>query len=378
MTGSGSPSTHVSASALAQSPVSKAPPPVRLDRLAPWNDPATTLKSGVLAPGSDPAALPVPILVVDKLNNRLIVVDALGRVRWQFPRPGDLAPGQTFLIPDDAFFSPDGREIVATQEDQQLITVIDVATHRIVYRYGTAGVHGSGANQLSNPDDAMMLPDGYIISPDIQNCRILLLSPRSHTPVRIFGRTTTHCLHNPPARWGSPNGAFPMQDNRYLVTEINGDWVDAMSLDGTVEWSTHPPGVAYPSDSNQIGPDRFLTVDYTNPGQLVVFDHTGRLLWRYRPTGPGSLDHPSLGLPLPNGDYLVTDDYNHRVVVIDPRQNRIVWQYGTKGVPGAQPGRLDNPDGLDLVPPHSFLGTKVTTMGSPALPAIPGFTAISR
>lgn len=33
-------------------------------------------------------------------------------------RPGDLAQGESFLLPDeDAFFSPGGNEVIATQED---------------------------------------------------------------------------------------------------------------------------------------------------------------------------------------------------------------------------------------------------------------------
>ncbi len=60
--------------------------------------------------------------------------------------------------------------------------------------------------------------------------------------------------------------------------------------------------------------------------------------------------HPSLALPLPNGNIAVNDDYNDRVVVIDPRRNRIVWQYGHTGVPGAAPGYLNIPDGMDLMP----------------------------
>jgi len=56
------------------------------------------------------------VLVADHMNNRLVIIDPYGRVRWVFPKPGDLAPGQTFWVPDDAFFSPDGRYIVATQE----------------------------------------------------------------------------------------------------------------------------------------------------------------------------------------------------------------------------------------------------------------------
>ena len=92
-----------------------------------------------LAPGSDPSVLPGPVLIADKLNNRLLIVDPQGHVRWTWPQPGDLAPGQTFVVPDDAFFSPDGRYIIATQEDDFVITVIDIATGKIVWRYGHPG-----------------------------------------------------------------------------------------------------------------------------------------------------------------------------------------------------------------------------------------------
>jgi DNA-binding beta-propeller fold protein YncE len=306
------------------------------------------------------------VLIADKANNRLLVVDRHGRIRWRFPRPGDLRRGQSFRGPDDAFFSPDGRYIIATEEDDDVISVIDVAHHRIVYRYGVPGRPGVGPNRLDSPDDALLLPDGYILTADIKNCRLLLIGPHSHRPTRTFGTTTNLCYHHPPRRYGSPNGAFPMNNGRYLVTEINGDWVDAIDLSGHVYWSTHPPGIAYPSDSNQIGRDRFLTVDYSTPGQVLIFNRAGRALWRYRPNGPQALDHPSLALPLPNGDILLNDDYNNRVIVVDPHTRHIVWQYGYTGVPGAAPGYLDNPDGVDLVPPHSLLARHADTMGEPA------------
>lgn len=309
-----------------------------------------------LATGSQPAALPAPVLIADKYNNRLVVVDSQGRVRWQFPRPGDLPQGQTFEIPDDAFFTPDGSNIIATEEDDAVITVVNVVSHRITYRYGTPGTPGMGANQLDNPDDAIMLADRTILSPDIKNCRLILIKAGTHVPYRIIGTTTHRCWHGPPEHWGSPNGAFPMRNGHYLVTEINGDWINEVALDGRVLWSTHAPRIAYPSDTNEIAPDRYLTVDYSSHGQVIVFDHTGRLLWRYTPlNAAGTLNHPSLARALPNGDILLNDDFNHRVIVIDPHTDRIVWQYGHSGVPGAAPGYLDNPDGLDLVPPGSLL-----------------------
>jgi hypothetical protein len=325
---------------------------------APWLAPAHG--PGHLRPGSDPSALPGDILIADHLNNRLLIVDPQGRIRWMFPRPGDLARGQSFLVPDDAFFSPDGKDIIATEEDNFVISVIGIASHRITYRYGRPGVPGAGPDRLDNPDDAMIAPNGRIVTADIKNCRLLTIAPPAHRPLRIIGQTTNLCMHAPPHRFGSPNGAFPLTDGRYLITEINGDWADEMSLTGRVSWSTRPPGVAYPSDSNEVYPGRYLTADYSDPGQVVEFTPAGRRLWRF-----GGLNKPSLAVPLPNGDVLVNDDYNDRVIVIDPATNRIVWQYGHTGVPGTAPGYLHDPDGVDPAPPDSLLITHSATMGLP-------------
>jgi hypothetical protein len=334
-------------------PTPVTPTPVTPNAVTPTAVSPSSL--GHLSPGSDPRVLPAPLLIADKLNNRLVIVDPQGRVQWQFPRPGDLLPGHSFRIPDDAFFTPDGRQIVATEEDDFVIRVIDIARHAIVYQYGVPGVPGSGPNRLWNPDDALMLPDGSILTADIKNQRILRIVPGQHTATQQWGRPGRG-YHHPPDAFGAPNGVFPMTGGRFLVTEIRGDWVDAIDLSGHVFWSAHPAGIGYPSDSNEIGPGRYLTVDYARPGQILVFDRHGRSLWRYRPGGSHALDHPSLALPLPNGDIVCTDDRNHRVIVVDPRTDAIVWQYGHTGVPGAAPGFLDNPDGLDLAPPYSVIG----------------------
>jgi hypothetical protein len=167
-------------------------------------------------------------------------------------------------------------------------------------------------------------------------------------------------VHAPPRHFASPNGAFPTTGGGYIVTEINGDWADCVDMKGHVRWSVHPPGVFYPSDTNEVFPGRYLTADYSNPGQVVEFGRHGRLIWRF-----GGLNQPSLALPMPNGDILVNDDFNHRIIVIDPKTNRIVWQYGHTGVAGRSSGYLNDPDGLDLVPPDSFLIRHAATMGLP-------------
>ncbi|MGH3414146.1 MAG: hypothetical protein ACRDPH_13810 [Marmoricola sp.] len=337
------------ASRPAASPGRSARPAAR----APWQHPPGPGR-GHLAPGSDPGVLPGDVLIADKLNNRLLVVDPHGRIRWRFPRPGDLRPGEGFKIPDDAFFTADGRHILATEEDDYVIRLVDVRHHRIVYRYGKPGVPGHGPDRVWNPDDAIMLPGGRIVTADIKNQRLLLIGRHGHRPLRHWG-DVDHGYHQPPRHYGAPNGMFPAGHGRFLVTEIRGDWVDEVDLHGHVFWSTHPPGVAYPSDTNRIGPDRYLTVDYSSPGQIVVFNRRGKALWRFRGTHRHPLDHPSLALPLPNGDILCNDDRNDRVIVVDPHTDKIVWQYGHYHTPGRRPGYLANPDGVDLVPPYSLV-----------------------
>ncbi len=74
---------------------------------------------------------------------------------------------------------------------------------------------------------------------------------------------------------------------------------------------------------------------------------------------------------IPEGRRLATvaragpGDSNHRVIVVDPKTDRIVWQYGETGKKGREPGRLNTPDRVDLAPPYSLLMQLSKTMGTP-------------
>ena len=53
------------------------------------------LTSSHLAVGSDPAVLPGPVLIADRANNRLLVVDPQGdELSGSSRAPGDLRPGR--------------------------------------------------------------------------------------------------------------------------------------------------------------------------------------------------------------------------------------------------------------------------------------------
>lgn len=294
-----------------------------------------------------PGPLPGALLIADRGNDRMILVDPHHRILWRFPDARDRARGVHLFFDDDTFVEPGGKAIVSNEEDDQTIVSVDIATHRVRHLAGIPGVKGGGPNELDWPDDAYVLPDGTLTVADAYNCRILFI--RDHRVVRQIG-ITHDCAHDPPHTLGPVNGDTPVKGGGVLVSEITGSWIDEFSRTGKLQWSTKAP-VAYPSDPQPLPGGRVLLADYSSPGAAVIIDHGGRVLWRYRPTsGWGELNHPSLAVMLPNGDIAINDDYNDRVVVVDPRANRIVWQYGHLRIPGTGPDELNTPDGMDFVP----------------------------
>ena len=291
--------------------------------------------------------LPGLLLIADRGNNRLLLVDSRKRIVWRYPRPG-VRLAFPFRYPDDAFFGPGYHTIISNQEDQNTIQVIAFPSGRLLWHYGHPDVAGSAPGYLDRPDDAYLLPDGTRSVADIANCRVLLISPRGKI-VRQYGRTGVSG-HDPPSVLGSPNGDTPMPGGGLLITEITGSWIDSISARGRLEWATQTPA-AYPSDAQLLPGNHVLLADYSAPGRVFIIDRRGRVLWRYGPSlGDGALNHPSLALPLPGGLVAVNDDYRHRVVLISLRTKRIVWQYGRTDVAGRSPGLLNTPDGLDFLP----------------------------
>jgi len=310
--------------------------------------------------------LPGGLLIADSGNNRLIEVNAAKRIIWAFPRPGDLLPGQAFVDPDDAFFTPDWQSIVTNQEGAQTLGRIDYRTHRLTWQYGHLYLRGSAPGYLNEPDDAYQLPNGLMTVADIRNCRILFLSPKGKV-VRQYG-VTGYCVHDPPRTFASPNGDTPLPDGGMLVTEIGGNYVDRLSATGKLIFALPIPWVSYASDAQLLADGSVLLADYSWPGNIVRVSTQGQLLWRYTPTlASNVLNHPSLAIMLPNGLIAANDDWNHRVVLIDPIRQAIVWQYGVTGVPGSAPGYLYVPDGVDFHPARVLAASsqKVTAKRTP-------------
>lgn len=304
--------------------------------------------SGGLSANQSASALPGDLLIADEGNRRLLIVTPNHKIVWslELSRYPGFAGGA-----DDAFLTPDRKHIIINEESNQVIAIIDMATKKMVWHYGHAGVAGSLPGYLNTPDDAYQWPNGTVSVADIRNQRILFIDPKTNRIIKQYGITGDR-YHNPPRSFAAPNGDTPVRGGRMLVTEIGGSFADMMSPTGRRLFTVHFPDILYPSDTQELPNGNLLVVDYSQPGRIEEITPKGTVVWDYyRTSGPGMLNHPSLAIALPNGEIALNDDYNDRVIIIDPRTNKILWQYGHTGQEGSRAGFLREPDGIDFLSP---------------------------
>jgi hypothetical protein len=89
--------------------------------------------------------------------------------------------------------------------------------------------------------------------------------------------------------------------------------------------------------------------------RVILVNRRGKIVWQYGtggPPGPGTgeneLNTPVFAAALPNGDVLITDQANERVIEVN-RAHDIVWQYGETGKTGSGPNQLSNPNSAELL-----------------------------
>ena len=314
------------------------PTPIKHIVLSPIG--ATGSGPGSLAAGSSPTALPGNILIADRNNNRIVAITPQGQAVWS----------QIITGPSDAYPSPTGNSIVVTEHGGSQVLVFSVARRAADYHYGHSQHSGAGVNRLHDPSTGQFMPDGRILIADKSNCRILLVRQPSHHSVIQIG-TTGSCVHKPPTAFGYPDGAFPTAGSGLVVTELTPAWVDLLSKSGALVKQLQVTGLTAPYAANPTPNGDFIATNYAHPGAVVEFDSSGNVKWSYDPpSGAGELSYPTLAMVLSNGNVLVSDARNDRVIVIDPSTKQIVWQYGHTGKLGSGDGFLHTPDSAVPVP----------------------------
>jgi hypothetical protein len=260
-----------------------------------------TLMAGTGTPGGQPEA-PNCTNPSGCPDNRVLLVDRDGNIAWQYGQFGVTGSGPNQLnVPVQSTWLPN-RHVLITDQANERIIAVDVATSGIVWQYGTTGVSGNGPNQLFNPNCAELLANGHILICDENNNRAIEVAPKIPLGGDIVWQYGS----------GDPNNNQPVS------------------------------GVAFAS---RLKNGHTLITD-SNHNRVVEIDEDKNRVWEYftcqgsgcnlsRGTGP----LPTRALRLSNGHTLISDQYNHRVIEVN-RAKHIVRTFGELGALGYNPGSV--------------------------------------
>jgi outer membrane protein assembly factor BamB len=303
--------------------------------------------------------LPRTMLITDQFNNRVIEVNQQKQIVWSFGsgNPSLCNPGPGAIIgTNDAERIADGMTLISGTGipagvssfmpngcvDNRVIVVNDDG--KIVWKYGQAGVTGSGPNELNVPVFAIETPDHDILITDQGNNRIIRVDVRSKGIEWRYPTASTpsqYTLNNPNSAELLPNGHILIADennSRVLEVDANGKFVSQFKGDA----STGPLNIV--AFASRLPNGHTLITDSGN-NRVIEIDHSGNLVWQYvtnLESGSNTNPNPTNAVRLRNGDTAIADQFNDRALIVD-HDKSTDFQYGMLNVIGNGPNQLDGP-----------------------------------
>lgn len=175
-------------------------------------------------------------------------------------------------------------------------------------------------------------PSRNILISDQFNNRVIEVDPQTHSIVWSFGNGSDK---------PGPHSVVGVNDAERVgpLTLISGTGIP-------------PSSPALPGCSDPVNgcPDN----------RVFLVNTHGSILWQYGQagvtgSGPNQLNTPVHSLFLsgfphhPGFGVLITDQGNQRIILVNLRSGKIVWQYGTTGVAGSGPNQLNSPNSAEVL-----------------------------
>ena len=104
------------------------------------------------------------MLIADRGNNRLLLVDAHKHILWQYP-PRPPAPPGVSTFPTTPSSPSTGKAIISNEEDNDTIVMIAYPSGRLLWSYGHPQGPRLSPGYLNQPDDAYLLKTARSQSP---------------------------------------------------------------------------------------------------------------------------------------------------------------------------------------------------------------------
>lgn len=168
---------------------------------------------------------------------------------------------------------------------------------------------------------------------------------------------------NPVPSWGKPL-PYPV-----LIADRRNNRLIEVAPDKRIVWEFPSPDLVLyrgNEDVNFSEDGKLLAVSEEDNYDVHIVDYEKRAVtWTYgtpdhKGAAPGYLNYPDDAHILSDGNFLTADIRNHRVLIIDPRTNQIVTQWGTVGKRNHNPPQeLAAPNGATPLENGDILITEI-------------------
>lgn len=328
-------------------------------------------------------------LIADTGNHRILEVSPEGDVVWQYGEPGRAGcAGQGLFKPAAAVRALNGNTLITDSGNHRLVEVSPEAT--VVWQYGNAanrlgGGAGAGNGQLTEPSYACRLPDGKVLVADSGNQRVLELDDMKQIVwhYRHGALKGGQGIKDVQAAFRTETGTVVL--GRHGVVEVDAElkvlWEHHLQgpstaplthvapatreLTSRVPEATQPSAAAIkpePEPAASRGQELPVNFPYTfliadrSAGRIVEVNRKMQLDWQFTGMVSGEKQRivaPHYAARLPNGNTLIADTGNHRVIEV--HDQAIVWQFGRRGNSAADAKHLNQPRSAERTPQHTVV-----------------------
>src|SRR5712691_12045222 len=174
------------------------------------------------------------------------------------------------------------------------------------------------------------------------------------------------------AKSGLTNSTFNQAGNILITDQFNNRVIE-IDPAGNIVWQfgngpgdTSANAIVGTNDAERVGSLTLMSGTGIPPGattnckngcvdnRILLVDQGGSIVWQYGQFGvtgfgPNQLNTPVQNTFLPNGNVLITDQGNERIIEVQRTDNSIVWQYGQNAVVGIGRNQLNNPNAAELL-----------------------------
>ncbi len=234
---------------------------------------------------------PNRLIVNEEDYSKIVEINTkTNQIVWSYGHLGVPGSANGYLgqYVDDSFRLPSGNTLITDDVNMRVIAVNRLG--QIVWQYGHTGIRSNAPGYLNAPNDAMPLPGGSILITNIGN----------HMAIDV-SINTKQILWQVNIPQSYPSDVVPLPNGNLISTDwVSPGKIQEITKQGQVVWTYQPTGINalnHPSSTQLLPNGNYLVVDDHNDRVFVLDPKTKQILWQYGITGKAGIGTNMLNDP---------------------------------------------------------------------------------